>query len=523
MRTRDSWLSWFLRGILIFGFLIIIARLIEIQVIKGDYFRGLAEENRIRRISITAPRGTIFARGGETLVGNKPIKKRIIFTPEAGYQISDDLSGAREDEIVNGWKREYKLGPAFAHVSGYLGEVMGDEAGKIDPSCPEKGARKAGDLVGRSGLEEEYNCILRGIDGEELIEVDTSGKKIRTLGKREPIPGSNLKTTIDFNLQKKVAEALGDKKGAVLAIDPMGEVLALYSSPSFDPEKVAPALNDKDLPLFNRAIGGVFHPGSIFKPIVAASALVTGAIDANFLFNDPGVITVNKFSYTNWYFSQYGKTEGTINLVRAITRSTDTFFYKVGEMTGPEAIADWAHKFGLGEATGIDIPGEVSGLVPTPEWKRRVKGESWFLGNTYHFSIGQGDIAVSPIQITSGISAIASGGELCRPHLIIGDSQCKKIDIKKEDLELIKRGMIGACAPGGTGFTFFDFKPQVACKTGTAETSLEGFPHAWFVVFAPADLPEIVATVLVEKGGEGSKVAGPIAREILDYWETERP
>ncbi len=491
---RDSWLPWFLRGILIFGFLIIIARLIEIQVIKGDYFRALSEENRIRRIPIRAARGTIFARGGETLVGNSSIKKR-----------------------------DYKLGPEFAHVSGYLGEVTADEAGKVDPSCPEKGPKKPSETVGRGGLEEQYNCILSGVDGEELIEVDTSGKKIRTLGKKDPIPGSNLKTTIDFSLQEKVAEALGDKKGAALAIDPLGEVLALYSSPSFDPEKVASVLKDPDLPLFNRAIGGMFHPGSIFKPVVAAGALATGAIDANFLFTDPGVITVNKFSYTNWYFSQYGKTEGTIDLTRAITRSTDTFFYKVGEMMGPEAIADWAHKFGLGEITGIDIPGEVSGLVPTPEWKKKVKGESWFLGNTYHFSIGQGDIAVSPIQITSAIAGVASGGQLCRPHLIIGDSQCKKINIKKENLELIKRGMIGACTPGGTGFTFFDFKPQVACKTGTAETSLEGPPHAWFVVFAPVDSPEIVMTVLVEKGGEGSKVAGPIARQILDYWVTKRP
>jgi penicillin-binding protein 2 len=331
---------------------------------------------------------------------------------------------------------------------------------------------------------------------------------------------------------------MGGKLGAVIVSDPKGEVLALYSSPSFDPnifvddknqDRVIALLNDKNLPFFNRAISGSFHPGSIFKPFVAIAALEEGKINEGFTFIDPGVIRVGTFSYTNWYFTQYGKTEGTIDLSRALTRSTDTFFYKLGELTGAEAIANWAYKFGVGDETEIDIPGEGVGLIPSPEWKLRVKGERWFLGNTYHMSIGQGDIALTPVGVNMAISAIANGGSLCKPRIVtflgeLGNGQCRDVQIKRENLDLVKEGMLGACSPGGTGFTFFDFPTKspnatfVACKTGTAETGDGKTTHAWFVAFGPVDSPEIVATVLVEKGGEGAYVAGPIARGIFDYW-----
>jgi penicillin-binding protein 2 len=498
---NDSWLSWFLRGILILGFLVLLGRLAELQLIKGGYYRSLAEENRIKRIPIPAPRGQILARGGEILVGN-------------------NAEG----------QRDYRLGPGLAHVSGYIGQVSENEVGKVDPDCPDKGPRRLGSFTGRTGLEEKYNCLLAGTDGEELIEVDTKGKKIRTLGKKDPILGQDIITSIDFSIQKKIYEIFGSKKGAVIITDPRGEVLALFSSPSFDPnllvkntdsKTINSLLENSDLPFFNRAIGGNFHPGSIFKPVVALAALEGGKINKSYIFDDPGVIKVNIYSYYNWYFTQYGRTEGKIDLVRAIARSTDTFFYTIGEMVGAKEIGNWAHKLSYGEITGIDIPGEIAGLVPTPEWKLEVKGEPWFLGNTYHLSIGQGDLAVTPLEVNTAVSVIASDGLLCRPKIFKDETNinnCKDLKIKKENLELIKKGMIAACSPGGTGFTFFDFTPQVACKTGTAEIYEDGKTHAWFTVFAPADYPEIVATVLVEGGGEGSKVAGPIAREILDYW-----
>lgn len=531
-RTQ-SWLSWFFRGLLILSFVILLGRIFELQIIKGGYYKELSEGNRVRRIPISAPRGQILARGGEILVGSKKVKKRIIFDPTQGFEKIDDLSGATEDEIVTEYVRQYPLGAAFGHVSGYLGEANENEVGKINPNCPQKGPRTLGILVGRSGLEEEYECTLSGIDGDELVEVDATGKKVRVLGRKEPIAGSDIKTNIDYNLQKKVAEIVDiaedipeDRKVAVVVSDPKGEVLSLYSSPSFDPglfiekgkdSEVKDLLENPNLPFLNRVTSGSFHPGSVFKPVTAVAALEEGKIDKGFTFIDTGVIEVNGFRYTNWYFTQYGGTEGEIGLVRAITRSTDTFFYKVGEILGVDKLADWAEKFGLGEKTGIDLPGEALSLIPTPEWKEKIKGERWFLGNTYNMAIGQGDVAVTPIALNSAIAALAANGLLCTPRLF-GEGGCSDLKIDRNNIDLVKEGMKGACTQGGTGFTFFGFSPQVACKTGTAETSQEDTTHAWFTAFAPSDFPEIVATVLVENGGEGAYAAGPIARSIFDFY-----
>jgi penicillin-binding protein 2 len=420
------------------------------------------------------------------------------------------------------------LGRAFFHAGGYVGEASETEVGKINPRCPEKGPIKLGQLIGRTGLEEEYECALSGTDGEELIEVDAKGKLVRVLGRKDPIPGKDLKTSISFDLQKKMPEFMSDQPGAVVISDGNGQIVSLYSSPSFDPnlfgksqyqEVVAGSLTDKRLPLFDRAVSGLFHPGSVFKPVVVLAALADGKISRNYTYTDPGIITVNGYSYANWYFTQYGRTEGTINVVRAITRSTDTFFYKLGELVGPDEIASWANRMGLGSVTGVDIPGEIAGLIPTPEWKKQTKNELWFLGNTYNMSIGQGDVAVTPLEINKMTAALVNG-KLCNLKIVNDgkEPKCTDLKISSDDLNIIKEGMIGVCTTGGTGYTFFGFSPQVACKTGTAETSPDGEPHAWFTVYAPTDVPDIVATVLIEKGGEGSKVAGPIARQIFDYW-----
>lgn len=529
----QSWLGWFFRGLILLAFLILFARLAELSLIKKDYFKALAEGNRIRRIPITAPRGKILSRGGEVLAGNKEVKSKVIFDPEEGYQKSRDITGVPEDEIITEYVRDYPLGQAAAHITGYLGEVGKSEVGKVDPSCPEKGARSLGAFVGRSGLEEQYECTLSGIDGEELVEVNSQGEKIRTLGTKDPIAGQDIKTSIHIGLQKKVAEVMEDKKGAVVVTDPKGEVLALFSSPSFDPNlligeersEVASLLEDKNLPFFNRAVGGAFHPGSVFKPVVATGALEEEKIDEDYTYEDKGQITIETpygdFTYSNWYFTQYGRTEGEIDLTRAITRSTDTFFYKIGELLGAENIAQWAYRFNLDKKTGIDLPGEVAGLIPTPDWKKNIKGERWFLGDTYNISIGQGDLSLTPIALNTAISAIANDGEICPPRLV-GEPKCERIPVSSESLKLVQEGMVGACSDGGTGYTFFGFDPQPGCKTGTAETFKENITHAWFTVFAPQDIPEIVATVLVEEGGEGSSVAGPVATEIFEYWFKEK-
>jgi penicillin-binding protein 2 len=370
---------------------------------------------------------------------------------------------------------------------------------------------------------------LSGINGEELVEVDSAGEKIRTLGSKDPIDGNDLKTNIDYNLQIFVSDLLEGEKGAIIITDPKGEVLALYSSPSYNPnifikkdsEKIDNVFNDSDLPLFNRAIGGKFPPGSIFKPLVAIAALEEEKIDKDYMYEDTGQITFNTpygdFSYRNWYYTQYGGVEGKIKLPKAIARSTDTFFYKVGELLGVDNLVDWSGKFGLNEKTGIDLPGEVEGLVPSPEWKEQVKGERWFLGNTYHMSIGQGDLAVTPIAMNTAIASIASGGNMCTPS-IAKDVNCKSIDIEKENIDLVKEGMVLACSEGGTAYPFFNFDEEVACKTGTAQIGNSEETHAWFSVFSPVEDPEVVITILVEEGGEGSSKAAPIARKILDYW-----
>lgn len=531
-QNSQSWLSWFLRGSLILLFLILLAKLFEVQIIKGAYYRALSEENRIRRIPIPAPRGRILARNGEELAANVQEKKRIKFNSNGSYEITDDLTGAEPEEIIADYKRVYPLGEKFAHASGYLAQAGGQEVGTIDPDCPEKGPRVSEMLVGKTGLEEQYECALLGVPGEELIEVSTSGKKVRSLGMRKPVPGSDIKTTIEFNLQSEVASDMAGKLGGAIITNAQGEILAFYSEPSFDPNlfigytdpiKVAALIHDPKLPFFDRLVSGTFHPGSVFKPLVAIAALQGGVIDKDFEFTDPGVIKVNNFSYSNWFFSQYGRTEGQINLVKALARSTDTFFYKIGEMAGPVAIAQWADKFEMDKQTGIDIPGETLGLIPTPEWKEKVKKEAWFLGNTYNMSIGQGDVAVTPIEINTYISAIANGGVLCTPHFLLSGNKCKNVGVVKENLNLVKEGMKEACESGGTAYTFFDFGQKhadqtIACKTGTAEVGAEGTPHAWFTLFSPIDNPQVVATVLVERGGEGSSVAGPIARKIMDFY-----
>src|SRR3989344_2911711 len=508
---KESLFIFFLKGLLITGFFILITRLIDLQIIEGTYYRSLTEGNRIRRIEIDSPRGKILARGGEVLVGNRDIKKMIVFDDKTGFQKVIFPDEKNQDLIVTEWIREYHLKDDFAHLSGFLNEVKAEELNRVKAECPEKGPLKLGALVGRGGLEEKYDCSLRGFSGEEFIEVDADGSIVRILGKREPKKGNDIKTSIDINLQKKVAEVLKESKftqtksGALVITDGNGNVLALYSFPSFDPnvfeqgnpEKISSILNEETQPMINRVISGRFLPGSIYKPIVAISALEEKIIDENYTFDDRGVITINtlygNFTYKNWYFSQYGKTEGKIGLVRAIARSTDTFFYKLGEIIGVEKLNEWSHKFGLNQETGIDLPAEIVGTVPSPIWKLREKGEKWFLGNTYHLAIGQGDIALTPIGIHSAIAAIASDGKYCQPKVVssieqsngqLAIFQCKNLNVSKENIKVVKQGMIAACSSGGTGFPFFDFKQKfgidVACKTGTAETGTIKNPHSWF-------------------------------------------
>jgi penicillin-binding protein 2 len=388
-----------------------------------------------------------------------------------------------------------------------------------------------GNLVGRGGVEEKYDSWLRGKDGGEVFEVNALGEKIREIGIQQPVPGKDLYLNIDAELSKVAFEALEGRTGAVVATEAKtGAVLVLVSSPSFNPEKItSEVLTDQSRPMFNRAVVGLYPPGSTFKIVTATAGLEEGKIDANTLYEDSGEIRVGNYVYKNWYFTQYGRTEGKINIVRAIKRSTDTFFYKVGEWVGPSRLAKWAWAFGLGKPTGIDLPIEAAGKIPEPET------DQWFLGNTYHFAIGQGDLLVTPLQVNVMTSIIANEGKMCKPYIVNSKFQvpnskkipnskfqieeCKDLRLGSETLRVVKEGMREACAPGGTAFPLFNFSPAVACKTGTAEFGDPvGRTHAWLTAFAPVDDPQIVVTALVEAGGEGSSVAAPIVKKVLEEW-----
>lgn len=518
--------------ILFSSFLILLARSFDLMVIRGNYFSFLSEENRLEEIRIEAVRGKILSRRGEVLA-----EDRVVYQNLKGEKISKDEALKilqQEGRVRRQYLRFYPLGEAAAHVVGFLGKATKEEVGKV--KCQQKGEIGINDWLGRGGLEQQYDCFLRGRPGKLLVELDTFGRVVRELGKIPAQKGEDLLTTLDAGLQKKVWEVMRGKKGAVIVLDPLGgAVLSMVSSPSFEPnfftwqfnkEKVREYLSDEEGMVFlNRAISGVYHPGSVFKPIVGLAALEEGKIDSSTVVEDVGVIRIGKWEFANWYWTEYGKKEGRVNLVKAIKRSNDIFFYKVGEWLGAEKLAEWAEKFGLGRTTGIDLPSELAGVVPSPHWKRRVKKEAWFLGNTYHFAIGQGDLNTTPLQIAVATAAVANGGRICRPHLVEVRNQgnlCQDLGVKKENLELVKKGMIEACSLGGTGFEFFNFQPQVGCKTGTAEVGDgSGDSHAWFVVFAPASNPKILVVVFVERGGSGAYVAAPIAKEIMEYLREE--
>lgn len=539
--------------VLVLSLWLLLWRLFDLTVVQGANFRELSEGNRIQEKIIRAPRGIIYDRLGQVLARNVPVYKKCSSPQNKDCQVINQEEAlnlqARDGVEVASLQmdliREYPWSQLFAHVIGYTGEVSEEEI--------KTGTLNMGERVGRTGIEEEYEATLRGTDGKELIEVDAKGQATKSLGKVEPKPGQNLTLSLDRDLQKISAGALGSQTGIVLVSNPStGEILSLYSSPAFDPNDPGHSGNQANKPFFDRVISGLYPPGSTFKIITAASGLETGKINAQTLIEDTGEIVIGPYRYPNWYWLQYGGKEGFINIVTALKRSNDIFFYKVGEAVGVETLAKFAEKFGVGKTLGIDLPNESAGLIPTPSWRKKVLGEDWFLGDTYHLAIGQGNLQVTPLQVNFWTNIIANGGKLCQPRVAkIGQDTpgvarrdspgvdgCKDIGLKKETIKLIKEGMREACSTGGTAWPLFDFKvtPQrhpeqsegspvearpisVACKTGTAEY---GDPqektHAWFTVFAPVQDPEISVTVLVEGGGEGSNVGAPIAKKVLEEW-----
>lgn len=432
---------------------------------------------------------------------------------------------------------------SLAHVLGYTGKINEKELAKWGSDY------SLIDYLGKTGIEYSYENELRGQKGNKNIEVDALGKEKKIVSQTAPEDGHNLVLSIDYDLQKKVEDVLktslgklGLKKASVVIIDPRnGKVLSLVSWPAYDnnvfargvtTEEYNKLLNDVSRPLFNRAISGEFPAGSTFKPVMAAAALQEKIITANTSFMSTGGLQVGQWSFPDWKAGGHGLT----NVKKALAESVNTFFYYIGggygdfKGLGIEKIVEYAALFGLDKITGIDLPNEASGFLPSQKWKEDTKNEVWYIGDTYHASIGQGDITATPIQVANYTAAIANGGTLYAPHVVdkILDHNNNLIEeikpqvirsnfISSENIKIVQEGMRQTITDG-SGRNLNSLSVAIAGKTGTAQWSSTRAPQAWFIGYAPYDNPELAITVLVEEGGEGSSVAVPIAKEILQYY-----
>ncbi len=485
-------LDWFRLGIYLI-MAVFFSRLVFLTLILGEHNQKMASGNRIRKEMIKPLRGAILDKNGKYLVVNKQVG----------------------DEVI----RHYPLGEIGAGVTGYVSEGSSE------------------------GLESWYEEQLKGRPGFKLIEENAKGEKMNELDREEGEDGKDLRLSLDIDLQRQVYWAINKgetfvKEGAVVVSKVSGEVLALVSLPSYDPnlfikngirgedggsysDAVGVVEDNDNKPMFNRVMSGVYPPGSVYKLVVATAGLEEGVVDENTTVNDTGEIRIGEFRFGNWYFDQYGRTEGPVRIEKALARSNDTYFYKLGEWLGVDKMVKWSVKLGVGKKTGIDLPGEANGFLPTPLWREKKTGERWFLGNTYHLAIGQGDLLVTPLQVSQWTAAVVSG-QLCKPRLNLNDEE-SCIDLKLDDktMTLIRSGMRDVCKEGGTAWPFFSLNEKVYCKTGTAQHGGEDTkPHAWITVVVPFGDNEkdwVVVTVLLPEAGEGSEVAGPVARKIVDY------
>jgi len=549
-----------------FVFIIVLLALLfiktlHLQIIKGDYWRKLADENRIRSYPIKPLRGIIYDKNKNPLAINVPkldwvvipadivkqegfeeIKQEIKENIHLTYPIIIEEDIERERAVLleakyadvpgisirKDSRRQYKDGLCFAHVLGYLGKVNKDEVAQ--------GKYFLDDYIGRDGLEKLYEDVLRGTYGEQLVEIDNLGRVQKVLAIREAKPGQDLILSIDADLQKKLYQALRGRKGAAVALNPQnGKILALVSSPSFDTnafikglslELFDKILKDKNEPLFNRVIAGGYPPGSTIKPLIASAVLEEGLINPNKQIYCPGHLVLTDKYNPNivWTYHDW-KAHGIVDMIKAIAESCNVYFYTIGggygeiEGLGIEKIARYLKSFGWGRILGIDLPGEKTGFIPDPQWKRETRNQEWYIGDTYNASIGQGDITVSPLQVAIATAAIANRGKVFQPQLL-ENKEPKILNqdfIREEFLEVARRGMRQAVI-SGSAKALYDLPVKTAGKTGTAQVSKTEAPHSWFTVFAPYDQPEIVLTILIENGGEGSVAALPIAKEVLTWY-----
>jgi penicillin-binding protein 2 len=574
-------------------FLFLGSRLFFLQILEGERFTYLAENNRIRLKKNPGTRGMIFDRKGQLLVDSRP-SFDLLFVPEDSPEPESTLRylarvlGRDEAELLNA-RSETKGRPAFgeivlgkdvdwravvavetrqlelpgvslrirprrnylnngtaAHLLGYIGEVGSRQLN----SLKEKGY-EMGDEVGQFGLEKSWEEHLRGQSGGQQVEVDVLGRRVRTIGEIEDVPGRNIYLTLDRDLQETAYEALEGKQGAIVTLDVRsGALLTLVSSPAFDPNVFArgisaeewhAVLKDKMQPLNNRAIQGQYPPASTFKIIVALAALEEGLIQPETPIFDPGYHVVGKRTFRDWKKEGHGW----VDFNKAMAESCDVYFYQLGQRIGIDRIAKYARLFGLGEKTGIALNDEKSGLIPDSEWKKKRFGQPWFPGETPSVAIGQGYVTVTPLQMTNLTAAVANGGTLYRPWFVrkvesvdgtlireYGPEKIRSVALKENTLELIRNALRDVVnSEAGTGGRAKSNLIEIAGKTGTAQVAemrggfvkSEQLPyeirdHAWFVAYAPAENPEIAVAVLVEHGGRGGSVAAPLAKMVIEKY-----
>jgi penicillin-binding protein 2 len=565
---------------LVTGLLVLIAAgFWFVQLVQGDHYRELAENNRLRKLPIQAPRGLIYDRKGRLLVENIPSYNLMVDRSRSG-KLGDALAFAAgvlgrplpelqalmesyasipdfkpvllaenlslgqvsrigvaglefpEFEVEVQHLRLYRHREQTAHLLGYLGEATEKEIAAAE------GLYEPGDLVGKKGIEQTYDRILRGTDGERAVVVDSRGRLLNEYGRREAKPGRNLTLAIDLDLQQEAARWLTgpEKVGAIVAMDPRnGEVLALVSAPAFNPNLFARRLQKKDWqaliedpnhPLQNRAIQNTYSPGSTFKIVMATAGLTEGLVNERSATSCGGGASFYGRFFRCWRKGGHG----TLNARGALKNSCDVYFYSLGQRMGIERIAQYARLLGIGSLTGIDIDGEKKGLVPDPEWALKVRGMKWYPGETISVSIGQGPVLMTPLQMAEMTAIVANGGYKVIPHLIKGAEmpEPERVKLDEDAIRIVHEGLWAVVnEPGGTAYHRARVPgAEMAGKTGTvqviaqsARTEARALPfkyrdHAWFTSFAPATNPEIVVSVFAEHGGSGSGVAAPIAQAL---------
>lgn len=581
-----------LKIVILLSVLLVGARLWYLQIYEGSYYRSLSDNNRTRTVVIEPARGLIYDRHGELLANNVPsfnlyvtlddvedreqlirdlveligldetlLRKKLA---ERGgklvpRKIKDRLT-LREAALIESRRldlpgvmvqpelqRNYPAGTTAAHLTGYVGEVSAEQLEREEYSDLHQGS-----IVGQYGIEKVYDHYLRGRAGQRTVEVDAMGHEKRTVMVQKPEAGDDLYMTIDLRLQRLAEELLGEEAGAIVALDPTtGEILALASRPAFDPNVLSRELTakqweeivqDERHPLTNRATQGQYPPGSTFKIVMAAAALETGTVQPSTKIRCAGGYQFGKRVFRDWKAGGHGP----MDLNQALVHSCDVYFYTVGQRMGIDTIASYAMQFGLGRETGIDLPSERIGIVPSTSWKEKVRHEPWFPGETISAAIGQGYVTVTPLQMAHLIGTVANNGISYRPRLVkaimdratgrlveIKPEITGRLPVKQDTLEVIQEGLAGVVAEG-TATRAKSLLVSIAGKTGTAQTAAlrtgpeKDIPkkfrdHAWFVSYAPIEAPRIAVAVLVEHMGHGGAAAAPLAKQIIEEFVKLKP